>query len=221
MRIALLGYGNVGSALAAAFLGAGHAVTFATNPGNPDGARQAVTANPALAAATVRSSEEAVAAADLVVLAVPFGRIEDVLTPLRDLLTGTVLIDATNPVGANLTHGLSSREAGAQRVAALAPVARVVKAFSVYGFENLAVAPICHGGLRPAMLYAGDDAAAKSVVADLLTGLGWEPVDAGPLVAALDLEHLTLLWVRMVRVGGMDPHLVWAALRDRPAGATP
>jgi predicted dinucleotide-binding enzyme len=125
-----------------------------------------------------------------------------------------LLIDATNPVAPGLTHGLGSRQSGAERVAALAPGAVVVKAFSVYGYENLSDPPTGPHAIRPAMPYAGDNPDAKATVAALLTDLGWEPLDAGPLRAAVDLEHLTLLWVRMVRAGGLDPRLVWAALRD-------
>ena len=211
MRIAVLGYGNVGGTLAGAFLAAGHHAVLATNPGRPDGAQQARDADPRLAAAEVADPVDAVTGADLVVLAVPFGTVDAVLSPLAAVLAGTVLVDATNPVGPGLTHGLQSRTAGARHVASLVPDARVVKAFSVYGYENLA-GPSA-GGPRPAMFFAGDDAAAKAVVSELLTGLGWEPLDAGPLDAALDLEHLTLLWVRMVRLGGQDPRLVWAAVR--------
>ena len=63
------------------------------------------------------------------------------------------------------------------------------------------------------MLICGNDAAAKATVASLAETLGWEPLDVGGLEQALHLEHMTLLWVRMVRAGGASPHLVWAALR--------
>ncbi|MFN6339012.1 MAG: hypothetical protein ACK41W_09875 [Cyanobacteriota bacterium] len=43
--------------------------------------------------------------------------------------------------------------------------------------------------------------------------LGWEPLDVGGLEQALHLEPMTLLWVRMVRVSGHSPHMVWAVLR--------
>jgi predicted dinucleotide-binding enzyme len=46
----------------------------------------------------------------------------------------------------------------------------------------------------------------------LIAELGWEPLDVGGLEQALHLEHITLLWVRMVRVMGHSPHMVWAML---------
>jgi hypothetical protein len=91
--------------------------------------------------------------------------------------------------------------------------ARVVKAFTIYGFENLDDNRFPAANVKPAMLYCGDDAAAKDTVAQLIGQLGWEPLDVGGLVQALHLEHMTLLWIRMVRMGGQSPHLVWAALR--------
>ena len=69
---------------------------------------------------------------------------------------------------------------------------------------------------RRALVIAGDDPSAKAVAAGLIADLGWEPLDVGPLSAALDLEHLALLWIRMVRMGGLDGHLVWSALRWTP-----
>jgi hypothetical protein len=63
------------------------------------------------------------------------------------------------------------------------------------------------------MMFCGDDGRAKKVVGELIAHLGWEPLDVGSLEQALHLEHMTLLWVRMVRVGGATPHMVWARLR--------
>jgi predicted dinucleotide-binding enzyme len=214
MQLAVLGYGHVGATLAGSLIAAGHDVTLATNPNRPQGAEATRQADPRLAKAGISDPLTAVSAADAVLLAVPFPAVEEVLAPLAPALQGTILIDATNPVGPGLIHGLGSAQSGAERVAALAPGASVVKAFSVYGYENLADPPSRPDGIRPAMPYAGDDPAAKATVAALLTDLGWEPLDVGPLTAALDLEHLTLLWVRMVRAGGHSPRLVWAALRD-------
>jgi predicted dinucleotide-binding enzyme len=63
------------------------------------------------------------------------------------------------------------------------------------------------------MFFCGDDRGAKERVASLIEDCGFEALDVGGLVQALHLEHMTLLWIRMVRMGGQSPHLVWAALR--------
>lgn len=214
MRIAFLGYGNVGTAIATAVARAGHEVVLATNPTRPEGAAETAALHAELTSAVIAPAGTAVSGADIVVLAVPFGRLETLLPPLAEALAGRIIIDATNPVGPGLTHGLGSERAGAQHVAALVPGARVVKAFNVYGFENLDRPPAGPDGLRPVMPFAGDDEPAKATVAELLTSLGWEPLDVGPLAAAIDMEHMTLLWVRLVRALGHPPRLVWAALRD-------
>jgi 8-hydroxy-5-deazaflavin:NADPH oxidoreductase len=156
---------------------------------------------------------EAVGEADVVFLATPFAANESVLPPLADGLAGKVLVDCTNPVGPGLSHGLRSERSGSELVQALAPKARVVKAFTIYGFENFEDPSYPGYAMKPAMLFCGDDAGAKVTVGSLIEDVGFEPLDVGGLVQALHLEHLTLLWVRMVRVGGHSPHLVWGAMR--------
>jgi predicted dinucleotide-binding enzyme len=154
-----------------------------------------------------------VGGAEVVFLATPFQANEEVLRGVASELAGKVLVDCTNPVGPGLRHGLESRESGSQVVQALVPAARVVKAFSIYGFENLEDSRYPAYPVEPAMMLCGDDAAAKSTVAELIAQLGWEPLDVGGLEQALHLEHMTLLWVRMVRANGASPHVVWARLR--------
>lgn len=216
MRIALLGHGSVGGALAGHLAALGHAVTVGADAGHRSSA-DALAAR--TAGVSVTAPAAAVADADLVVLAVPFGTVAEVLPPLAGALAGRILVDATNPVGAGLRHALGSTASGAERVAELAPAARVVKAFSVYGAENLGSAPHPGAPARPVMPIAGDDAAAKDAVARLAREMGWRPLDTGPLAQALHLEHLTLLWVRMVRAGGHRPDLVWAAIPEEDDAA--
>ncbi|MEZ4465177.1 MAG: NAD(P)-binding domain-containing protein [bacterium] len=156
---------------------------------------------------------EAVEAAEVVVLATPFSAHAAVLPPLADRLAGKVVIDCTNPVGPGLSHGLRSERSGSAFVQALLPGARVVKAFSIYGYENFE--DPTWAGVPPALLFCGDDAPAKATAADLIRACGFDPVDVGGLAQALHLEHMTLLWIRMVRAGGHSPRLAWAALRGR------
>jgi predicted dinucleotide-binding enzyme len=212
-KIAFIGAGNVGAALAARLAAAGHAVVLAESRAGSPSVAAALRAHPSLAARPVR---EAVRDAEVVFLATPFAAHATVLPELAGDLAGKVLVDCTNPVGPGLTHGLKSERSGAEYVQSLAPAARVVKAFTIYGHENLADPAYPGYGVKPAMLFCGDAADAKASVAGLITECGFEPVDVGPLVQALHLEHMTLLWVRMVRAGGRSPDLVWAALR-RPA----
>ena len=210
MKIAFIGYGNVGGALADRLQRLGHEVALAADDTASESLKTALARNAAFRGAPIR---DAVRAADVVFLATPFQANESILTRIAGDLAGKVLIDCTNPVGPGLSHGLSGGRSGSAFVQSLVPDARVVKAFSIYGFENFENSEYPGYHVQPAMMFCGNDAAAKTVAAGLIAELGWEPLDVGGLEQALHLEHMTLLWVRMVRMGGRSPHLVWAALR--------
>jgi 8-hydroxy-5-deazaflavin:NADPH oxidoreductase len=200
----------VGAPLADHLQRLGHEVTLAAGDPGSDGVKKALARNPAL---KVEAPREAVRAADVVFLATPFQANEEVLKGVAAELAGKILVDCTNPVGPGLSHGLSSARSGSEKVQELVPAARVVKAFSIYGFENFEDSRYPAYAVKPAMMFCGNDAAAKTPVGKLIAQLGWEPVDVGGLEQALHLEHMTLLWVRMVRVNGASPHMVWARLR--------
>lgn len=209
MNIAFLGYGNVGAPLADHLQRAGHSVTLAAQEPFSESARKALGRNPELKAAPGR---EAVAGADVVFLATPFQANEAAIAGVAGELEGKILVDCTNPVGPGLTHGLGSVRSGSEMLQELAPKARVVKAFTIYGFENFEDNSYPGYGVRPVMMYCGADAGAKGVVGGLIGELGWEPLDVGGLEQALHLEHMTLLWIRMVRVSGQSANTVWARL---------
>ena len=209
MKIAFLGYGNVGAPLADHLQRLGHEVTLAAADAESEGVRKALARNSGLKVAAV---ESAVTSADVVFLATPFGANEGLLRPLSGALRGKVLVDCTNPVGPGLSHGLGSAQSGSEFVQRLLPDTRVVKAFSICGFENFEDNRYPAFSVRPVMMFCGNDANAKSAVSALIEALGWEPLDVGGLEQALHLEHMTLLWVRMVRANKRSPHMVWAKL---------
>lgn len=195
MRIAILGAGRVGRALGAGWAARGHDVVYGVR--DPSDPRHA-----ALEAAV--STAAAADGADAIVLALPFSAVPDALAGID--VDGTVVVDATNPIGAPDPEGRS----GAERVAALVPQSRVVKAFNTVGFETMADAS--YPGGTPVMLVAGDDAGAKEAVLGLASSLGFDAVDAGPLEAARDLEHLAVLWIRLAR-GALGREIAFALLR--------
>jgi len=209
MKIAFVGHGQVGAPLADHLQRAGHEVTLAARDPGSASVRDALARNANL---HVAAPKLAVRDADVVFLATPYQSNEAALRPLADELRGKILIDCTNPVGPNLSHGLDSVRSGSEVVQALVPDARVVKAFTIYGFENFEDSAYPGYGVKPVMMYCGNDAGAREVVGRLIAELGWEPLDVGGLEQALHLEHMTLLWVRMVRVMGRSPHMVWAVL---------
>ena len=209
LEVAVIGAGRVGGALAGGLWRAGHRVTLAARD---PGSASVAAARERAPGLRVAGPVDAVADADVVLLATPFAAYADALAPVAPDLAGRVLVDCTNPVGAGLRHGLDSVRSGAETVQDLAPGARVVKAFSVYGVENLEDNRFPGSAVPPAMPLCGEDAQAKALVARLAADLGWRPLDVGGLAQALHLEHMTLLWVRMVRAGGRSPHLTWAVL---------
>ena len=210
MKIAFIGYGHVGGALADHLQRLGHEVALAADDASSESVRKALARNSGLRTSATKA---AVRAADVVFLATPFQANESVLAGIAGELAGKVLIDCTNPVGPRLSHGLRSAQSGSETVQTLAPDAKVVKAFSIYGFENFEDSGYPAYNVKPAMLFCGNDAMAKKTAAALIAGLGWEPFDVGGLEQALHLEHMTLLWVRMVRVDGHSPNMVWAVLK--------
>ncbi len=209
MNIAFIGCGNVGAPLADHLQRLGHAVALAADDPASASVREAVGRNGGLAVAPAKA---AVRGADVVFLATPFQANEAILRELAGEMAGKVLIDCTNPVGPGLSHGLGNVQAGSEFVQKLIPGTRVVKAFSIYGAENFEDNTYPGYGVKPVMMFCGNDGDAKVVAARLIEQLGWEPLDVGGLEQALHLEHMTLLWVRMVRVNGRSPHIVWAAL---------
>jgi predicted dinucleotide-binding enzyme len=204
-RIAILGTGRVGSALAGGWLKAGHSVALGTRDPHGEKAQALLSRLPAAAVTTI---PRAVATADIVVLATPWSGAQAALEAAGDL-AGKVLIDCTNSIGpAGLTVGPDT--SGAEQVASWAPGARVAKAFNTVGAEVMADTRYAAG--RPALLLCADDAGARQAAAELAVDLGFEPVDCGPLRLARSLEHMALLWVTLAR-GGLGRHFAWSLLR--------
>lgn len=196
MKIAIIGAGNVGTALATSSVRAGHQVTISGS--GPLSAVKAATASGARAAATNR---DAVQGADVVVLAVWFASADDVLAELGDALDGKVVIDTTNPVKPDLSGLLFEGTSAAELLQAKIPDARVVKAFNTV-FAARQADPFVDGTSVDA-LYAGDDEAAKATVAEYAASLGFHPIDVGALDLARSLESFALLnMLIQVRTGG-------------------
>jgi 8-hydroxy-5-deazaflavin:NADPH oxidoreductase len=172
MKIAFIGAGNVGAPLAGRLAEAGHDVVLAESKEGSGSLQAALQRWPKLRLAPLA---EALRLAEVVFLATPFGANESVLAPIASLLAGKVIVDCTNPVGPGLTHGLRSERSGSELVQSLVPEAKVVKAFSIYGFENFEDPRYPGYDVRPAMLFCGDDRRAKEIAAALIEDFGFEP----------------------------------------------
>lgn len=207
MKLAFIGIGNVGFALADNLQKKGHEIIIAHNDVKSSSVQAAKEKNPNFSVLPVQA---AVGESDIVFLATPFGINHSILEPIR--FHGKTLIDCTNPVGAGISHGLESKISGAEKVQEWAPDAKVVKSYTIYGYENLMNTDFPNYDVKPVMLIAGNDVEAKNQVSLLNTDMGFETLDVGDLPQALHLEHMTLLWVKMVRANGHHPNFTWAYL---------
>ncbi len=207
MKIACIGVGKVGFAIADNLQKKGHQIIVANDNVDSASVQKALLRNSYF---SVKAVQVAIDEADIILLAVPFAQNESLLTKLH--FNGKILVDCTNPVGAGLTHGLKSEISGSECVQRWASDARVVKAYTIYGFENFVDSKFPKYNVKPVMMIAGNDKRAKEIVVEINNDMGFDTLDTGTLDQSLHLEHLTLLWVKMTRRDGHHPNFVWAYL---------
>jgi hypothetical protein len=188
--VAVLGTGRVGAALGPQFARQGLRVVYGSrNPDRPE-VRELVARTGSTASAA--TPVEAVARAGLVLIALPWTATE---STLRDLdLSGRIVIDPTNAIrfSAGQMEMAVDTSAG-ELIQSWQPRARVVKAFNTLGFHIMAN-PAAAGGPVTSPL-AGDDAAAKARVAQIIERMGIEAIDLGPMRHARQLEGMAVLYM--------------------------
>ena len=204
MNIAIIGTGNVGRALSTGWAAAGHTVIFGSRSPDDPAVKELVATTGAGSRAT--TPPEAAQGAEVVLIATPWRVTQQVLKTLGDL-SGKILVDATNPVGAAIT----AAGAAAELIDGWTEGARVVKAFNTTGAKNM-LEPN-YRGVALDMFICGDDEAAKRVVSGLAKDLGFATVDCGPLSNASLLENLALLWIQLAYSLGNGTDIGFALLR--------
>jgi NADPH-dependent F420 reductase len=134
---------------------------------------------------------------DVIVLAVPYGAVADIISQRREQLAGKVVVDITNPVNFETFDSLVVPADGsaAAEIAAALPQSRVVKAFNTTFAATLASGSV--GANPTTVLIAGDDADAKSLLAGIVTAGGLRAIDAGSLRRARGLEALGFLQITL------------------------
>ncbi len=140
-------------------------------------------------------------AGEVVVLAVPYPAVQDVLTAHGQSLAGKVVVDITNPLDFETFDSLTvpADSSAAQEIAAAVPDARVLKAFNTTFAATLATGTV--GDVTTTVLIAGDDEQAKTLLADIVTAGGLRAIDAGPLRRARELEALGFLQITLAAAG--------------------
>jgi len=196
MKIGILGAGNIGGNLGRRWAQGGHEVRFGVRAPNEITALLAE-CGPTASAGDMRS---AAAFGDVVVIALPWAAVADVLAQLGDL-RGKIVVDATNALTwqDGPVHAVDG--SGAEIVAKLLPGARVVKAFNTLGAEHI-LHPVV-GGLPADVFLCTDDADARATVAKLASEIGFRPLDLGPLRNARVAEHVAIAWIHLAMKAGL------------------
>jgi len=173
-KIAIIGNGNVGSAIAKGAAGAGYEVRTTSSAAN--------------------EVRDAGSWGDIIVLAVPAPARADALKKLGNV-EGKTIVDPTNLLNADWSYAGDVSRSGAEEVQGWAKGARVVKAFNTVFAQNMATGKV--NGESLSLLVAGDHDEAKEQVLELGRAIGFEAVDVGALASARYLEALGFLNIQL------------------------
>jgi predicted dinucleotide-binding enzyme len=173
-HVSIIGTGNMGSALSGLVTKGGNTVeTFNT------------------------SDTDKPVTGEVVILAVYYGAVREVLAQRADQLAGKIVVDITNPVNVETFDGLvvAPDSSAAAEIAAALPSSKVLKAFNTNFAATLASGKV--GTDTTTVLIAGDDADAKALLAGIVTAAGLRAVDTGGLKRARELEALGFLQITL------------------------
>ena len=195
-KIAIIGTGNVGSALGTAFAEQGHEIVY----GSRDPDQKSVDELVARLGQNVSAAsiEEAASAADIIVLAVPWSAARETVAKLGDV-SGKLIIDVTNPAKYD-SNGYAVRtvsSSNGELIQSWALNAKVVKAFNTLSYLTMANPESANGPVTIPIV--GNDQRAKAKVSELAENIGFESIDLGPIEYAHELEGMLLLWLNARR----------------------
>ena len=196
MNVTIIGAGNMGRGIGTRLVAGGHSVTFVD--ANPETAGKTAAEVKASAQNGAKVSTASLGDAkldDVVVLAVWYGTNIELVKQLGAKLAGKVVVDIANPLNSSF-DGLATApdSSSAEDVAkAIASGAKVVKAFNTTYAGTLLTGEV--SGQPLDVFIAGDDAEAKSKVAELVKDGGMRPVDVGPLSHARQIEGMQFLHI--------------------------
>ena len=175
--IGIIGAGNIGKTIAAHLLKNGYSVKI-SNSKQPDSLEETVVQlGKGATAVTVAEAAEA----DMVILALPWLQAKT-LTTITDW-KDKIVIDATNHfISSDFKMADLGNRASSEIIQEQLPGARVVKAFNTLYFKVLATDPVQENGHR-VLFMSGDDAESKQQVGEMITTIGFAPVDLGTLSA--------------------------------------
>jgi len=207
MRIGILGSGLMGGKLGTLWARAGHEIVFSYARSEQ---KLKKLAREAQGNARAGTPGEAAREAHVLLLAVHWSRVDDVLKQAGDV-SGKTIVSCSLPMNAGDT-GLvvAHTSSGAEELAKKVPKARVVSAFGTVPSEVLFdVFEARRKATRPSLVYCGDDPKSKKTAAELIREVGFDPVDAGPLRMARYTEPFTLLIAQLAYEGDGGPELAY------------
>jgi len=200
MKVAIIGAGNVGKALATSINRAGHDVTITSK--HPEHARAAAQE---IGVASAETNVSAVTDADVVILAVPFTAVTDqIAAEIRDEVAGKTIIDVTNPIKPDFSGLATEGSSAAENFQKLLPDAHLVKAFNTIFATNQANPTDEVDGF-----VAADDAGAKQQVISLVESIGFSALDVGPLSASRFLEGMAFINIGLNAQNGWTWTSAW------------
>jgi hypothetical protein len=197
----------MGAKLGTIFARAGHEVVFSYARSND---KLKKLARDTQGNARAGTPAEAAKDADAVLLAVHWSRLDDVLKQAGDL-AGKVILTCSLPMDADNTKLIiGTTTSGAEELARKVPRAHVVCAFNTVPSEVLfGVFEAKRKKDRPSLVYCGDHRQSKSVAAELIRDVGFDPIDAGPLSIARYTEPFALLVAQLAYEGESGPELAY------------
>ncbi|MBD2164587.1 NADPH-dependent F420 reductase [Calothrix membranacea FACHB-236] len=197
MKIGILGAGNIGGNLGKLWAAKGHEIFFAVR--DPQSDKVKTLLHDLGDKVHKGSVKEAAAFGEVVLLAVHWQNVPEVLQEISGLVDNKILIDSTNRM---ITPPPDTTGSAAEDIARSLPTARVVKAFSTLGANNLT--NLKFGSENASTFICGDDSEAKNIVTQLAEEISFDVVDIGLLNTAPLIESLTKLWVQASRKYGRE-----------------
>jgi predicted dinucleotide-binding enzyme len=212
MKIGFIGTGNVGGALAKSLGSKGHSVYLGARDTNSEELKELVSGIGIQA--SVHSIKDAVQRSEVIILATPWKISEELVKSLAEDLKGKILIDCTNPLKPDLSGlEVGHTNSGGEVIQAAAPHARVYKAFNTTGF-NIMEAPVLESK-KAVMFFCGNDQESRHIVQDIIKDVGFESIDAGPLITARLLEPYALLWISSAYKFGQGRDFAFSIVRRK------